>query len=504
MTSAFQGSLAIDQAYQKKFKELKGDVPGRFVAQNYLDNSTALYHGEVIGLSFLPKAFDAAGMAELARIVDTTYTILEKVTRRYIADPALRRLFGFSGLLEELIGLDCGYSCCIPIMRIDIFLDDQSGAFQFCEINTDGTSAMNEDREGTNALLASQLGQAAAAELGLHTQELFDPWVEGFLADYAEYAGQRGAPAQPLIAIVDYLGSASMPEFEVFRQRFEARGLTCLICDVDGLSYADGRLTGQDVNPQHPLYGQRRAIDAVYRRAVTGDLLRDLEGSGGTGIGGNGAGSGNSAGGQKTGAWALVQAARDQAACLIGGFRTQVVHSKQAFCAMHKPEFAAAGILNAAEMDFVMAHMPYTTELTNDPGLMAELTSNKDVWIAKPTDSYGAEGVFAGRDLSDTEWQERLQNCLAEPYVVQHFAQLYTMQNCLLTPRLANGKPAFSDVRKALNDPGFAHLGLEPFNTLLGLFCYNGRFAGAYMRASQKSLIAGRVGGIIVPILTTA
>ncbi len=38
------------------------------------------------------------------------------------------------------------YDSPIPIARIDIFYNEETGDFKFCEFNTDGTSAMNEDR----------------------------------------------------------------------------------------------------------------------------------------------------------------------------------------------------------------------------------------------------------------------------------------------------------------------------------------------------------------------
>jgi hypothetical protein len=40
---------------------------------------------------------------------------------------------------------------------------------------------------------------------------------------------------------------------------------------------------------------------------------------------------------------------------------------------------------------------------------------------------------------------------------------------------------------------------LEPWNILTGLYLYNGRFSGVYVRAGQKGIIAGFAGGITVP-----
>ena len=65
----------------------------------------------------------------------------------YAKDEDYRRLFGFEPKLEELILREPTYDSPIPIARIDIFYNEETGDFKFCEFNTDGTSAMNEDRE---------------------------------------------------------------------------------------------------------------------------------------------------------------------------------------------------------------------------------------------------------------------------------------------------------------------------------------------------------------------
>ena len=38
--------------------------------------------------------------------------------------------------------MDAGYDCQIPLARVDIFLDEDSGSYSFCELNTDGSAGM--------------------------------------------------------------------------------------------------------------------------------------------------------------------------------------------------------------------------------------------------------------------------------------------------------------------------------------------------------------------------
>jgi len=116
-------------------------------------------------------------------------------------------------------------------------------------------------------------------------------------------------------------------------------------------------------------------------------------------------------------------------------------------------------------------------------------------------DGYASQGVYAGRDFTDAAWQKQIQDCLGLPYVAQHFAPLFTMPNCLLTPLGVDGEALYGDAAAALADPQFEPQELLPFNTMTGLFCYNGGFAGIYVRAGRRSLIVSREGGIIVPVL---
>ncbi|MDR1015672.1 MAG: hypothetical protein LBL86_11965 [Coriobacteriales bacterium] len=497
---------ALSDAYRSCFEHEGGDLPGRLAAQAYLDGSTAVYHGEVIGLGFIPKLYDMDALRFLDAQATVAYRILEKVTRRFLDDAAYRRLFGFSPLLEHLICLPTGYDALIPVMRMDVFLDEGTLDFMLCEFNTDGTSAMNEDREGANALMRSVAFVRAQGEggLALEAQELFEGWVDEFLALYgssvradggaapaASGAAASAGPDGPCVAIVDYASSATSYEFEEFRSRFEARGLRCLVCDVSSLVYEDGALHGTDVVPSRRQTGAADGacgasrIDAVYRRAVTGELLAELEGQG---VRPQDVGSPGAA----RGALALARAVGDRSICMIGGFRTQVAHCKQLFAVLHLPETSA--FLTDEEACFVRRHVPYTARL-DDPSVdLGPLRSDKDAWILKPNEGYASQGVHAGIDHSQAEWEDAIEACSVRPYVVQAFCRQYATPNTRLVPLGPDGG------RLARFDA----LALEPWNNLTGLYLYKGRFSGIFVRAGQKGIIAGFAGGITVPAFLSA
>jgi hypothetical protein len=475
-----QSSIINLQAdYRSCFESLNGDKAGRIAASNYLNASTAIYHDEVIGLGFIPKIYDMPALRFFDSLAKTTYRILEKVTERFLADPDYRKLFCFSPTLERLICLPTGYESKIPIMRMDIFLDEESFEFKFCEFNTDGTSAMNEDREGTEALGCSTTFAQAAPKLALQAQELFDGWVDEFLALYKSSAQ---AVSTPVIALLDYGTSATMYEFEEFRTRFEARGYRCLICDISSLSYHEGSLLGCDVNPTTESFALPTRIDAVYRRAVTGEILAELEQDLPLG----------------KGAQALVQAVEEQSICMIGGFVSHVAHSKQLCSVLHLPE--TSDFLDEIELDFIRKHIPYTTRLDVEHVDLSGVKEDKDHWIIKPEDGYGSKGVYAGVDYSKEDWVELIEEYNDQGYILQTYCKQFALPNTRLAPLSSAGRPLLSSADEyADNVPNFDSSRLEQWNVLTGLYVYNGKFSGVYVRAGQKGIIVGFAGGIAVP-----
>ncbi|NCB94490.1 MAG: hypothetical protein EOM40_18335 [Clostridia bacterium] len=113
--------------------------------KEYLDDSTAAYNGLVVHTLHIPKVFTEKEIEYFRWIVKTTYSIVTKVTQEYLDNPAYRKYFPFDKELEELILVPNLYDSLLPIARFDIFFNEKDWSFKFCEINTDGTSAMNED-----------------------------------------------------------------------------------------------------------------------------------------------------------------------------------------------------------------------------------------------------------------------------------------------------------------------------------------------------------------------
>jgi glutathionylspermidine synthase len=402
-----------------------------------LSASTARYQGKPINFLYQPVFFDSADLETFSTIVSMMQQIIRKTVEQYLADPSFRQYFGFSKAMEELILIDPGYSCPAPIARLDIFYD---GDFKFCELNGDGTSAMNEANTLEQLFLESQIIKQLGEKYDFSYHELFASWLTELLDIYREWGGNK---AQPTIAIVDFLGLGSTEEFEVFQQVFEQAGYPTFICDPRDLKYKDKKL-----------YFQNHEIDLVYRRAVNQEVekrLNEVED--------------------------FIQAYREQAVCVVGPFRSQIMHNKIFFSILHNSQINS--YLNPAELSFVQKHIPQTESL--DQNSIAQALANKDKFVLKPQDLYGGKNVICGLDCQQPEWQKLIeQNSSSKNSLLQEFCNFTELE----LPVYQAGKFVF-----------------QPFKSTLGLFSYNGKFSGLYSRVSQHNVIAGVVNSITLPSL---
>ena len=461
---------------------------------------TATYKGLPIKFGYLPKYFSEEGFEKLKADLECAWRILVRVIEEYLDHADYRALFGFAPDLEEMILRRPAYRTLLPVCRLDIFLNEETGDFKFCEFNADGSSAMNENAELYRTYPETLLYRQMEERYEQQTFELFDSWVKTFLEIYAEAKPQEDAdpsasrkdavtpasrkdaalqqtgtgesrPADtadrssaqtetgevaatrealakgigekdcretdlPVVAIVDFLekGSSSA-EFEAFRQAFARAGCPAYIAEIRDLRYEDGRLLTPDGH----------AIDAVYRRAVTSDILAHREE-----------------------VQAFLEAARDRKVCLIGDFCTQVVHDKVLFRILHDPRTAA--FLSEEENAYIAAHVPYTAMLTKETAARQDVRGDKDRWILKPRDSYGAHGIYPGRQCTEEEWNAQLDARADTDYILQEFVTPFRTDNI------------------NFGEPGAPVW--QSFSNMTGIYLYGGRLAGIYSRASVTPIIS--------------
>ena len=400
-----------------------------------LDHSPLYWNGCTDKTVHIPKVYDEETVEHFREISRKSHTIFEKVIKEYLEHEDYRKLFPFSKELEELILLPVNCGSLLPIARFDLFYNEENGDFKFCEINTDGTAAMIRDPEIRKALINDPAHQAVIRKYDLEPFELFDSWVEIFMTLYEKYPKKK---KDPNVAIVDILDNATMGDFEKFARHFQKAGINCEICDIRTLEYRDGALYSPAGN----------RIDAVYRRAVTADIMDHYDETG-----------------------AFISAAKDDAVFFAGSFATQVIHSKWLFYVLHLER--TKRFLTEEERVFVDKHVPFTTELSEKYISLDEVLQNKDRYMIKPMDAYASKGVYAaGPEYGAYEWERLVTGIYGkEGYICQEYCRQYLTDN--IDFAWGDGK-------------------WHPFINMPGLYTYNGIFKGILMRMAcdEKIIVA--------------
>ncbi|NLY21592.1 MAG: DUF896 domain-containing protein [Tissierellia bacterium] len=366
-------------------------------------------------------------------------SIGKKAVAEYKKNPEYRKLFDFPDFIEEMILVDNGYGVEIPMARFDIFYNGADD-FQFCEINTDGSSAMNEDNVIAEMMLQMKSIKDMKKDYQFSYFELFDSWVAESLEIYKKYDPTNRTPN---VAILDFNESITENEFVKFKEAYERVGLNCEIVDPRELKYTDGKLYFGDFK-----------IDMIYRRLVTYELIE-----------------------KKDQAEEFIKAYLDGAVCTIGSIESQIIHNKIFFKIMHDEETKV--LLSPEEVEFIEKHVPFTGLFGGDESVFEEVKQNREKYILKPTDKNAGQGVFEGQSLSQEEWEHRLEESFNNDYLYQEFIPHKVVSTVHFDE---NGE-----------------VSVRELGNMAGLFMYNEKLAGLYVRLGSKPIIAGIVESFTSP-----
>lgn len=424
-------------------KDLDGDAAGRKQALDFIRASDVWVHGEPAPFPFVPYLFNKADLDYIGAQCRMAHGILCKVIRRYLDDPSYRAMFKLPPEVERLVLLPCNYDQLLPMGRFDFFLDEDDLSYKFCEFNTDGSGAMSRDFMIGQALMQSETFKRFSQRHEVRQFELFDSWVEAFMRIYRT---DKNAVEHPTVCITDFEESGVFSDFNRFIEAFERAGIPARFVDTRAFEFDGEHL--RDAS-------DGTVIDAIYRRAVTSELL------------------------QHPGECdALIDAVATEKVCLIGHFRTTVVHSKMVSIALFDEKTRA--FLTPEECAFIDAHLPRTYQLSSTPAgyTLDEVKANKDSWIIKPADDYGAHGVYPGVDFDAAAWERIVDDNLDSGYIVQEFYP-----------------PRHVDIVNTELD-GSNPCKVESWESMPGVYLYDGEPVGFYCRLGQEGVIAIDHGGL--------
>ncbi len=435
------------QEYIDIVRQLGGDLDGRQKALDYVRNSDVWVHGAPAPFPYVPYLVNERDFAYIFDQCTTAHRILTKIIRAYLDHPEFRSVLSLPPQVERLVLLPCGYDQLLPMGRFDLFLDEDDLSYKFCEFNTDGAGAASRDCVIGKALMQGEAYQRFAERHKVEQFELFDSWVQAFMRIYRS---DRNARANPTVCVTDFRESGVFSDFDRFIAAFERAGIPCRFVDTRAFEFDGEHL----IDPS-----DGTVIDAIYRRAVTSELLGHLDEC-----------------------QALIDAVAAEKVCLIGHFRTTVVHTKMVNVALFDER--ARAFLTPEECAFVDAHVPRTYVLSAQPAgyTLDEVKRDREKWIIKPADDYGAHGVYPGVDLSAEEWAGVVDTHLDAGYIVQEFYPPHHVD--IVNTAFDPAAPAEDRCR------------VESWQSMPGVYMYDGKPAGFYCRLGQEGVIALDHGGL--------
>jgi uncharacterized circularly permuted ATP-grasp superfamily protein len=283
----------------------------------------------------------------------------------------------------------------MTISRVDGFLSENPRSpqdYKIVELNIDSPGGGAFLDVGSRVVQESKIWQEFARRAPGHTipfsEALYDHlesvW-NGFLEDHPRLSAATG---KPRIAIVDWITVSTHREFELLAEGLKQRGFDTVVADPRELQFSLGRLRDYDGKP----------IDLVYRRVLVEDMLRDQAGS-----------------------MALVEACRAGAVCLVNNFSSKPLTVKSLLALFHDPE--GRELLSACERELVDQLVPITLRLTDDN--IELVRREKDRFVLKPADGWGAQGLYLGWRCTRNEWDEHLRRSRAlGGYVAQERVEI--------------------------------------------------------------------------------
>jgi len=421
----------------------------RALLDDGLERAKLIFGGRRLSPYLRPHFVSEDDFERICSICQTVWSAIQKVNDAAIEDETLIHDLGLTQIERELIAIDPGYSAVSPTARLDSFLTQT--AYSFVELNGESPAGIAYADAAYDIFSSLPVMKQFAEEYKLRALYGRRSLLEVLLDSYREFLGRQ--PEQPpKIAIIDLEGMPTRTEFELFKEFFEQNGYPSLICSPQELDFKDGRLRVGDFQ-----------IDIVYKRLLVNEYLPIMSHYP-----------------------ALLNAYRARAICMVNSFRSKLIHKKALFAVL--TDHRRANLFSNAEREAIRAHVPWTRIVKDeetdyfgqDVDLLKFVAMNRDKLVLKPNDDYGGHGITIGWNTNETQWNEALQEALANgDYLVQQ--------------RVPTARETFP----ALTDDGRIEFAEQLVD--LDPLLFNGRVGSAFTRLSFTELANVTSGGGMVP-----
>ena len=326
-----------------------------------------------------PQLLTRARYDQAVAAAEGIFGALAALERAVLKDPGLRAELGLGPEEERLAMADPGFRHSSPSARLDSFFADE---VRFVEYNAESPAGMAYS-DHLAAIFATLPVMKAFRK---RYRGRFIPTRRRQLGAMLTAFRQWDRGATPAIAIVDWEGLPTAPEFEMFKAFFEEAGVKTVICDPRALELRAGKL-----------YAQGVAINLVYRRVLTSELL---------------------ARGDET------QALRDAyvagVVCVVNSFRAKLLHKKMSLALLSDERYER--LYTPSQRAAISRHIPWTRRVRRE--IAEDVGRRRESLVLKPNDEYGGKGVVLGWTVDQAEWEAAVEVATTQSYVVQEAVEI--------------------------------------------------------------------------------
>lgn len=391
MAKAVKGTL--QEEYLQIVRDMDGDEQGRAAADSFL--STVLPDGMNNRTGWATNAYviDADQMAVLEKAAQTMGSIMEKVMAKYQRDRAFRKLFELDPRIEELTLVPSGCHAAVPLSRLDMTFDRETGDFKISDIVTGGVDGMAACVGVAEAVrLTNAFREFESKHESVESIDPVQKCLMSIMHTYGKWANAevgRNHPTHPSIAVVDVPDSKRAAETKVVIGRMRDYGCFARSTDFSQLHIESAGGTKQLVDNYGP-------VTCVWLRATADEAIAC-------------AGEGLDA---------LMEATRRGLVCTVGGYRSWPCCTRS-FLSLLRTSAECRQLLTWEERAFIDAHIP-AIHIIN-PAIDISQFYDQERWVLRSADGSLFKGIIAGANMARAAWRNRLVKGIKRRDAVQGY-----------------------------------------------------------------------------------
>lgn len=455
--------------------------------RNLLDDNDI----RVKNLSLKPYFITPDKRDEFSKVTEILLNVFEKLTAACFNNNEIRNILSINGRIKDYLGINPGYSGKIQVARLDGFYNMQEDSLKFLEINPD-----NPSYHGINDLFINSFDQLPSLkylrkEYNVQSELLIDPLYKMLIKKYKEYClyYKKREQEDPHIAVVCSRNSFIRNDVNIIVKYFKEKNQNVSYADPRDFTY-DGEVLRLNGKKADIVY--RDTLKDFFRTESSGKIHsrirnkilnytryaclhnRYINYSLKKGYFGH--------------AEDIIKAYSDNNICIINPFSSGLCAQKLSFAVIQDERFKA--FFNEEELDTIERYIPWTRILgkyktlyyNKQIDIVNFVKLNRQKFVLKPNKGYGGKGIIIGSEIEQKDWESKINTIIETglSYTVQEYINIPSET----FPLYSNGN----------------YQGLSPLYFNLNFWGIDGKFAGGYVRASDKKIINVTQGGILVPL----